>query len=132
LARDAIDMILAFGFSPAAQRGGHPAPGLWLTGSAARLLERTLDGTLAVDLAACNAYRTATADAARVRCPALVLLAETDRLTPPAAAEPLIAALPGNAVVRLPRVGHFMVEEAPDAVIDALRAFLAGAVPAGR
>ena len=62
----AIDMIVAWSHAPGALMGGHPVPGLWMAGGAARLLERAKPGVLAIDLAACNAYADAI-DAARRR-----------------------------------------------------------------
>ncbi len=62
--------------------------------------------------------------AARVRCPSLVILGARDIMAPPKNAQALIAALPGARVVTLPDCGHALMAEQPDAVLDALRAFL--------
>ena len=59
-----------------------------------------------------------------VSCPSLLLLGGSDRMTPPHAAEPLAAALTDSTTVILPEAGHMMMIEQPDAVIDALAAFL--------
>jgi pimeloyl-ACP methyl ester carboxylesterase len=45
-------------------------------------------------------------------------------MTPPRAAKPVIDALAGVRVVTLADTGHAMMAEQPDAVLDALRAFL--------
>jgi pimeloyl-ACP methyl ester carboxylesterase len=54
----------------------------------------------------------------------LLLLGSEDRMTPPAKAKALGEAIPGSATKLLPGVGHMMMGEAPDAVIDALLGFL--------
>jgi pimeloyl-ACP methyl ester carboxylesterase len=86
-------------------------------------LNRAQEGVLASDLAACDVY-DATATAARVRCPCLLLLGALDRMTPPGKAKALAAAMPDARTVVIPGAGHMMMSEAPDAVIDALLAFV--------
>ena len=46
---------------------------------------------------------------------------------PPRGAKDLIGALAGVEIVNLPDCGHAMMAEQPDAVLDALRAFLRSA-----
>jgi pimeloyl-ACP methyl ester carboxylesterase len=120
----AFEMINSWSFSAARQLGGNAVPGLWMTGNAMALLERTRPGVLATDLAACHAYANGIAAAAAVRCPALVVIGARDIMAPPKNAQALIAALAGVRVVDLPRAGHALMAEEPDAVLDALRAFL--------
>ncbi len=117
--RLAPELITAWGYGRAAQIGGNPAPGLWMTGGGLSLLERSAPGVLASDLGACGDYDGAAA-ARRVRAPTLLLLGRDDRMTPPAKAEPLLDALPQARRVVLP-AGHMLMVERPDAVIDALR-----------
>ncbi len=52
-------------------------------------------------------YRPA-AYAARVKCPALVVMAEKDSLVPPASVEKMATRLPSGELVRLP-IGHFEI-----------------------
>lgn len=120
----AIDMINVWGHGARGALGGNPAPGLWMMGGAARLLERAPPGVLHDDLAACNAYARGLQSARGLHCPALLLLGETDLMTPPRAARELAAALAGARVVTLPGCGHMMMAEQPDEVLDALIDFL--------
>jgi pimeloyl-ACP methyl ester carboxylesterase len=122
--RAAIDMIVGWSHAPGALLGGHPVPGLWMPGGATRLLERSRPGVLGIDLAACNAYAGGLVAASRLRCPALVLVGERDQMAPPKSAHALVEALPQRKVVSLPNCGHAMMTELPDAVLDALVAFL--------
>jgi pimeloyl-ACP methyl ester carboxylesterase len=97
---------------------------MWMMGTALRLMERSRPGTLHVDLRACNDYASGFAAAAAVRCPALLLVGARDLMTPPKAAQVLVDTLAEKRVVTLPDCGHAMMAEQPDAVLDALAAFL--------
>ena len=120
----ALEMINGWSFSPADQLGGNPMPGFWMTGNSLRLMERCRPGALHVDLLACHGYADGLTAAARVRCPALVVLGQRDLMTPAKNAAGLVAALADKRVVTIPECGHSLMVEAPDAVLDALRAFL--------
>jgi pimeloyl-ACP methyl ester carboxylesterase len=74
---------------------------------------------LASDLAACDRYDGGEAAARRWGGPTLFLLGERDRMTPPAAADSLRAALPDSRTVLLD-CGHSLMAEAPHAVAHAL------------
>jgi pimeloyl-ACP methyl ester carboxylesterase len=127
-ARDEPDaayrMIVGWSLSFARQLGGNAVPGMWLAGSALRLMQRTAPGVLHVDLSACNAYSTGLQAAGRVTAKTLVLMGGRDLMAPPKAAQALIGALARGSSVTLPEAGHSLMAEAPDAVLDALRAFL--------
>ena len=120
----AYELINGWSFSAAKQMGGNRLPGVWMTGNAMRLMERTPPGMLHADLAACHAYAGGLEAAPRVRCPALLLVGTRDLMAPPRAAKDLAAALPDARTQTLPGCGHAMMAEAPDAVLDALVEFL--------
>jgi pimeloyl-ACP methyl ester carboxylesterase len=120
----AYELINGWSFSARRSLGGNAVPGLWMTGNAMRLLERNRPGTLAVDLGACRAYANGQAAAAAVRCPALVITGLRDIMAPPRNARAVQAVLPDVRAVELPEAGHALTAEEPDAVLDALRAFL--------
>ena len=119
--RLAPELMVAWGHGRVGHFGGHPAPGLWMLGNALTLIERSLEGVLAADLAACNAYGGALATAARVLCPTLFILGAADRMTPPARSRPLREAIASARMTVLPDTGHMLMTERPDAVIDALK-----------
>jgi pimeloyl-ACP methyl ester carboxylesterase len=120
----AYELISSWSTSFGKQIGGNAVPGMWLVGTNLRLMERTPRGVLHVDLAACNAWRGGVEAAASVRCPALVIQAARDQMTPPRSAKALVEALADVRVVTLPDTGHAMMAEQPDAVLDALRGFV--------
>jgi pimeloyl-ACP methyl ester carboxylesterase len=126
-ARDAPErayrMMTMWSHGPAAKMGGHPVPGLWMTGGSLALFARNAPGVLATDLAACAAWTSGPEAAGRVRCPALVVLAANDIMTPPRNGAELARLIPGARTVSLPDCGHMLVAEQPDATLDALIGF---------
>jgi pimeloyl-ACP methyl ester carboxylesterase len=120
----AFELINGWSYSARGSLGGNAVPGLWMTGHSMRLLERSRPGVLAIDLGACRAYANGLAAAAAVRCPALVLTGGRDLMAPPRNARAATAALAGARTVDMAEAGHGLMAEAPDAVLDALRAFL--------
>lgn len=121
---DAFDMVTIWGHSRSGQIGGNPAPGLWMTGDGRRLLERSGPGVLHGDLKACNDYAASDTALAKIACPALVVIAAKDLMTPRAGAEAVAGAIPNARTVVLPDCGHMMMAERPGAVLDALKTLL--------
>ena len=121
----AQQMVNIWSHSARGHVGGNTAPGLWLLGMNQRLMERSDPGLLHNDLSACNDYRQGLAQAARVTSPALLLCGSGDLMTPAKATLDIAKALPRMQRVVLPGAGHAMMAEQPDAVLDALIAFLA-------
>ena len=67
-----------------------------------------------------------TATLGQIRCPAMVVVGEGDRMIPVADAEKLAAGIAGAKLVRIPGAGHLPNIEAPEAYNEALLAFLDG------
>lgn len=120
----AYELINGWSYSAGRQLGGNQVPGVWMTGNSMRLMERARPGVLHADLVACHAYAGGVDAAAKLRCPALLILGARDIMAPPKNAHALIAALRDGRVVTLPECGHALMAEEPDAVLDALRGFL--------
>ena len=78
------------------------------------------------DLAACNAYKGAAAAAARVQKPALVLAADSDKMTPLAGAQALADMLPQSTFVIAEEAGHMLPIEKPLECANEIKAFLQG------
>jgi len=134
-ARDRPDaahaMINQWSYTPRAYLGASATPGVFLPALNRQLMAHQAEGVLAADLAACHAYQGGLAAAGAVRCPTLMLCGERDQMTPRKAAVPLFEALvdvaSGARMMIVPRAGHALMSEAPDAVSDAIRAFLSDA-----
>jgi pimeloyl-ACP methyl ester carboxylesterase len=61
-----------------------------------------------------------------VRCPALVLVGEGDRLTPPKLSQEIAAGIPGARLVSVPGCGHLSTMEKPEPVNAALVEWMQG------
>lgn len=118
----AIDMVSIWGLGFDAELGGSLAPGLWMQGSAQRVLQHCAPGVLYADLNACNSYQDALAAAAKVTVPTTLILGERDLMTPAKAGKALAAAIPRARTVVLPGAGHMIMAERPDQLLAALRA----------
>jgi pimeloyl-ACP methyl ester carboxylesterase len=62
----------------------------------------------------------------RITAPTLVMVGEEDTVTVPAKAERIAAAIAGAKLVRIPRAGHIVTLEQPQAVTQAIGGFLDG------
>ncbi len=120
----AFDMVTIWGHSYDGQTGSNRAPGLWMTGGAVRLLERSPSGSLYASLKAANEYRDGLENAPNIACKTLFVVGDRDMMTPAKAIKPLVEAVPNAQVVRLTGCGHMHMAEQPDAVLDALISFL--------
>jgi pimeloyl-ACP methyl ester carboxylesterase len=124
----AIERVVGFSFSTLAAKPSYPGPGVWLRGAARGLMHQVMRAggdprLFHTDFSACNAYAQGLEAAGRVRCPAALLLGASDQMTLPRAAQPVANAL--NARVHTVAAGHFLMQEAPDEVLNALRLELA-------
>jgi len=120
----AIDMINIWSHSSYAQKPSSPGPGFWVVGQNKRLMERMDPGVLHTDFVACNAYANGLAAAAAIKCPTLFILGRRDAMTPFKAATALRQVISHAQLAEVPASGHALMAEAPDAVLEALRAFL--------
>ena len=121
----AQDMVNIWSHSTYAAKPSNPGPGFWIIGSNLRLMQRIKPGAMHADFNACNAYARGLERAASVTCPALLMLGNDDIMTQPRAARELQAALKNARTVNIPACGHSVMAEQPDAVLDALKSFLA-------
>ena len=124
----AIDMVITYSFSTLAAKPSYPGPGVWLRGSARGLMRQVLahggDPLLFhTDFAACNDYTGGLSAAERVRCASHLILGAADQMTPPRSAREIAAAL--KASVHTVPGGHFLMQECPDPVLNAMRKALA-------
>jgi pimeloyl-ACP methyl ester carboxylesterase len=123
----AIDMVNALSHSTFAAKPSYPGPGAWLHGAGRALMRRMQAGQSALnlfehDFRVCDAYDQGLQAAARLRCPATLVLGARDQMTSPRATRELAQALRAN-VLAVP-AGHALMQEAPDPVLNALRTAL--------
>ena len=127
----AIDMVNAFSISTLAAKPSYPGPGMWLHGGNRALMRRTLAGVHATgcavnlfhhDFSICDRYDRGLQAAARVSARVTLVLGSQDQMTPPRAARDIAAALKARVVTLAS--GHSLPAEAPEALLEALRAAL--------
>lgn len=108
---------------PRVMRSDH-AKDAGLVESILQMIERK---TPEIQLAQINALLNrpdATDVLGTVQCPALILTGEQDSWSPPALHEEMAAAIPGSTLVIIPECGHMATLEKPEAVTEAMRAWL--------
>ena len=119
----AIAMVNAFSHSGLASKPSYPGPGAWLRGGSSALMHRiqeSAEGNLFEhDFRVCDAYANGLEAAASVACPAHLVVGTRDAMTPPKATKELAGAL--RATVSRIVSGHALMQEAPDAVLNAVR-----------
>jgi pimeloyl-ACP methyl ester carboxylesterase len=119
----AIDLVNMLSNSTHAAKPSHPGPGFSIHGSNRALMRRiqrghTRGNLFHADFSACDAYSGLEAAATRLRCPTTLVLGARDQMTSPKAVAPIVAALKPR-VITLP-VGHNLMAEAPDGVLNAI------------
>ncbi len=120
----AISMVNNFSHSTRAQIGRNTVPGMWMLGVNQRLMERQNKGVFYVDLAACNNYSVDQEGLNKLCVPTLIIAGGQDRMTSATAAHQLAAQIKDVRLEIIPGVGHALMAEAPDLVLDLLKEFL--------
>ncbi|KQU64446.1 MULTISPECIES: alpha/beta fold hydrolase [unclassified Rhizobacter] len=131
----AIDMVNSFSHAGHAAKPSAPAPGFSLHGVNRALMRRLQAQHTAAghgnlfhqDFRVCNQYAGGLEAAARVRCASLMIVGAHDQMTPPKASATLAQALHAK-VLQLP-AGHSLMGEVPDAVLNAIQAFIPEEAP---
>ncbi len=120
------DLIVFWGLGAPARIGGHPLPGLWVSGAVETLLKHSAAGVLAADLAACDVYKGGYEAAAKIGCPVRLVLGQEDSMAPAKKGLALGKAMTAADVssVVIPGAGHMMMLEQPGAVYRALKGFV--------
>ena len=122
----AIDRVVMFSFSTLAAKPSYPGPGVWLRGATRSMMRHVVaqgePRLFHTDFTACNAYAGGLDAAARVTCPAHLVLGVQDQMALPRNARDVAQRL--KATVHTLPGGHFQMQEQPDATLAELRAAL--------
>jgi len=128
----ALEMINVFSRSTLAPPPSALGPGTWVYGASMALGRRVLASNPRVNVfhrgfQACDRYAGGEAAMAALACPVLFVLGAQDQMTPPKAAQSLLAVARETGkrvqVASLP-VGHHQMTETPDQTLFAIRDFL--------
>jgi pimeloyl-ACP methyl ester carboxylesterase len=115
-----VDMISLFGHSLSSQLGCNPVAGVSVQNMVERLMEQAANDVMYTDLLACHEYENGEQAAAAVSAPATLILGERDLMTPPRAADSLLAAFEHGQRVVLKDCGHMIMLERPEETHRAL------------
>jgi len=113
----AIDMVVTWSHAPSSD----PSVADAARDMMRRLAAGSSEPLLHTDLAACNAYGNGLTAAASITCPVVVVQGTQDKMTPPRKAGLLTDAIAHASIVTV-ETGHAMMQEAPEAVSNALLA----------
>jgi len=120
----AVDMIAIFSHSYSSQLGHNSVPGISAQNSAMALLERAPPGVLHTDLQACNEYQGGEKAAKAYDGACTIIAGKQDRMTPLKASAALGQLCDARMSV-IERCGHMMMNEKPEATLQAMRECLA-------
>jgi len=120
-AGDAAEMLLMWGFGPAAQYGISAVPGMQPIAIGRQIMARN---PLYQDLVACADYSNGSEAAKSIELPAQMILARKDRLTPVKAGMAFAKELNASVSV-IERYGHMLPIEAPRQTLQKLREMIA-------
>ena len=116
----AYDLVTSWGYGRKAHFGGNQQPGIWMLGGGRQLLARSRPGVLFNDLNACNEWKNGTKASKKVKCRSLVVIGDSDQMTPPKRAQLVVEAIADCKRVVLNNCGHMMMQEQPDHTLDTL------------
>lgn len=116
----AHELMTSWGHGPKSKIGRNSMPGMWMVGGARALLAENRPNVLHADLKACDEWDTSLEAASNLKCPALLVMGTHDMMTPRKKGLTLGNAIPNCIHVTVKGSGHMMMQEAPDAVLDAL------------
>ncbi|TDJ64513.1 MAG: alpha/beta hydrolase [Proteobacteria bacterium] len=110
----AIDMMVIYGHDFRSQLGGNRVSGVHIVNCAKRLLAKNPPGVLFADLNACNEYHNGDAAAAMVRCPAVFISGDRDKMTSPRAAAEMAQRVVNGTASQVKNSGHSVMAEQPE------------------
>lgn len=130
----ALKMVNVFSRATLAAPPSALGPGTWVYGASLALGRRVLRSNPRHNVfhrgfLACDRYANGEAAIAQIACPALFVLGAQDQMTPPKAAQGLIAkarAADKTVVIAQVPLGHHQMTETPEETLAALRDFLRG------
>ena len=116
----AINILTYLGYSYKGRIGSNTNPGIWMTGSTKKLLERSKNNVIYKDLMACSEYSKGISSAKMHKGQVMLIIGENDYLTPPYRAEDLMDSFKKPIIKRVKDSGHTLLVEKPNQVLDYL------------
>tara|TARA_Y100000590_G_scaffold232684_1_gene262098 strand:+ start:441 stop:1199 length:759 start_codon:yes stop_codon:yes gene_type:complete len=116
----AIDILTFMGYSNKARIGRNNNPGMWMTESTRRLMQKSKKGVIYNDLLACSNFKNGLEKAKKVSSKVQLILGSNDFLTPTKKATDLIENFKDPDVKVINDSGHTLMTENPNKVLDYL------------
>ena len=117
----AIDILTFMGYSYSSRLGGNKNPGMWMTESTRRLMQKSKKGIIYKDLKACSEFSDGLEKAKKVTGKVQLILGSNDFLTPRIRAQDLIDHFNNPQVKEINGSGHSLMMEEPNKVLDYLQ-----------
>ena len=116
----AIDILTFMGYSNQARIGRNKNPGIWMTESTRRLMQKSKKGIIYNDLLACSNFEHGLEKAKKISAKVQLILGTNDYLTPKIKAKNLIENFKDPVVKEIEGSGHTLMIENPNKVLDYL------------
>ena len=116
----AINILTFMGYSFSSRLGGNKTPGMWMTESTKRLMQKSKKGIIYKDLKACSEFTDGLDKAKKVEAKVQLILGSNDFLTPRIKAQDLIDNFNQPLVEEIYGSGHSLMMEEPNKVLDYL------------
>ena len=121
----AVDLMMDWAHGPAGHFGGHPVPGLHhmnLGGSI--VVNGSVKNALGVDFRACDNYKNGFEAAKKIKCPAINILVDRDRMCPVKAGKKLAENIENSEVEIIENCGHMILLEEAGKSLEILKKFI--------
>ena len=121
----AVELMMDWAHGPAGHFGGHPVPGLHhmnLGGSI--VINGSVKNALGVDFRACDNYKNGFEAAKKIKCPAINILGDRDRMCPVKAGKKLAENIENSEVEIIENCGHMILLEEAGQSLEILKKFI--------
>ena len=121
----AVDLMMDWAHGPAGHFGGHPVPGLHhmnLGGSI--VINGSVKNALGVDFRACDNYKNGFEAAKKIKCPAINILGDRDRMCPIKQGKKLADHIENSEVEIIENCGHMILLEEAGKSLELLKKFI--------
>ena len=120
----AYSAMTGWGHGALGHKHDNTVPGHSHLGGGINIMAMNAPETLHSDLTACNAYQNGANAAEKIACPALVVLAEDDKMTPIKFGRKMLDAIENAEGVEFADTGHFVPVERPQMLNETIFEFL--------
>ena len=121
----AVDLMMDWAHGPAGHFGGHPVT--WTSSYEFRrfnCINGSVKNALGVDFRACDNYKNGFEAAKKIKCPAINILGDRDRMCPVKAGKKLAENIENSEVEIIENCGHMILLEEAGKSLEILKKFI--------